>query len=252
MGWLGAGVLNDWFGEVTIVRCRITGNTALGGGAVYCERDTTIMDSVIADNTAARGGAIYVYSAWLHVRGCTLANNHSDEGGAITVSYSGVAIDNSILWNGGDELTIDENSTIATRYSDVQGGWPGAGNFDADPLFIDPAAGDYHLGLISPCLNAGDPAHEPAEGETDIDGESRSYYGRVDIGADEVHLGGMPGDVDRNGTVDVIDVMLVVGSLGLSQGEQGYNILILADLNGNGVVDVSDVIEVIDGFGEQY
>ncbi len=43
-------------------------------------------------------------------------------------------------------------------YSDIEGGWPGLGNIDADPLWVDPAAGDYSLLPGSPCIGAGDPS----------------------------------------------------------------------------------------------
>jgi hypothetical protein len=57
---------------------------------------------------------------------------------------------------------------------------------DADPLFVDPSSGDYHILPVSPCINAGNPDFVPAPGETDIDGEPRVMRGRVDMGADEV------------------------------------------------------------------
>ena len=58
------------------------------------------------------------------------------------------------------------------------------GNISQDPLFVDFANGDYHLKLMSPCINAGDPAGNYL-GFTDIDGQPRIVYGRSDIGADE-------------------------------------------------------------------
>ena len=45
----------------------------------------------------------------------------------------------------------------SSLYSDVQGGAAGEGNIDQDPLFLDPAAGDYHLDVCSPAIDAGDP-----------------------------------------------------------------------------------------------
>ena len=40
-------------------------------------------------------------------------------------------------------------------YSDIQGGYAGEGNIDADPLFVAPDDGDYHLSAGSPCIDAG-------------------------------------------------------------------------------------------------
>ncbi|MFH1715840.1 MAG: lamin tail domain-containing protein, partial [Planctomycetota bacterium] len=53
-------------------------------------------------------------------------------------------------------------SDIHIDYSDVFGEWwPGTGNLDADPMFVDPANHDYRLQATSPCIDAGDPAAEP-------------------------------------------------------------------------------------------
>ncbi|UCG50122.1 MAG: right-handed parallel beta-helix repeat-containing protein, partial [Phycisphaerales bacterium] len=78
-------------------------------------------------------------------------------------------------------------------YSDVQGGWSGEGNLDADPLFMnadgpDGVAGteddDLSLSITSPCIDAGsNDAVEP--GATDLDGNPRIVGGIVDMGAYE-------------------------------------------------------------------
>ena len=44
-----------------------------------------------------------------------------------------------------------------SAYSDIQGGFAGEGNIDADPLFLDAANGDYRLDICSPAIDAGDP-----------------------------------------------------------------------------------------------
>ena len=43
-------------------------------------------------------------------------------------------------------------------YSCLRGGYPGIGNIDASPLFVDISSRDYHLRAASPCIDAGDPA----------------------------------------------------------------------------------------------
>ena len=55
---------------------------------------------------------------------------------------------------GNCELELD---LAVASYSDVLGGYPGTGNFDADPLFVDASGGDDHLRAGSPCIDTGDP-----------------------------------------------------------------------------------------------
>jgi hypothetical protein len=56
-------------------------------------------------------------------------------------------------------LSVDALSTVTVRYSlaDTEA-LPGEGNLQADPRFVDPAAGDLRLQPDSPCIDAGDPA----------------------------------------------------------------------------------------------
>ena len=60
------------------------------------------------------------------------------------------------------DTLIDINCDIT--YSNVEGGFPGDGNIDSDPLFRDPVYKDFHLMSTdcgdpydSPCIDAGDP-----------------------------------------------------------------------------------------------
>jgi hypothetical protein len=64
------------------------------------------------------------------------------------------------------------------------------GNISADPLFVDPVNGNYHLQPLSPAIDVGDNT-APDLPDTDIDGEPRILDGDddgiavVDMGADE-------------------------------------------------------------------
>jgi len=104
-------------------------------------------------------------------------------------------ITNSIIYyNGSDYNGVQIESNFATvTYSDVQGNWPGEGNIDVDPLFADPANGDYHLksqagrwdpasqrwvqdDVTSPCIDKGDP-------NSSIGDEPQPNGGRINMGA---------------------------------------------------------------------
>jgi hypothetical protein len=80
-------------------------------------------------------------------------------------------VSNCLFWGNAPDQIVGE---ALVSHSDVQGGWQGGGNFDADPLFVDPDHGDYHLksevgrwdllsqswvkdNVTSPCIDAGDP-----------------------------------------------------------------------------------------------
>ncbi len=87
---------------------------------------------------------------------------------------------NNILWNNsGGGVNI---SGCLLTYSDVQGGAPGAGNLNANPLFVNASASNFHLQAGSPCRNVGDPSGAPS---LDFDGDARPMGTGIDIGADE-------------------------------------------------------------------
>jgi len=50
-----------------------------------------------------------------------------------------------------------------------------------------------------------------------------------------------PSDVDGNGSVDVSDILAIVGAWGTNDAS--------ADVNGDGIVNVSDLLEVVSSWG---
>jgi len=94
---------------------------------------------------------------------------------------------NCVLWNAdpaaGVQITGDDVTVV---YSDVQGGYPGDGNIDEDPLFVDAENGDFRLRPCSPCVEAGTLEGAP---EVDMDGIVRPQGQGVDMGAYEFPVG---------------------------------------------------------------
>ena len=195
----GGAISGDRF---TIERCTFVRNSAEAGGAIYCSMTATMVNCLFIHNTAEEaGGAIYFGIPGVTVTSCTFANNTAPAGSAlaclvtdvpyVTIPPPVATITNTILWDDGDEIHVTEHAEVNVTYSNIRGGWPGEGNIDVDPCFVelgrwdpngtpdDPqddfwVEGDYHLksqtgrwdpnsetwvqdDVTSPCIDAGDP-----------------------------------------------------------------------------------------------
>jgi hypothetical protein len=142
------GAISSAPNKIVISNSYIAKNSAKRGGAIYSESaPVRITNSVVSENTAAeQGGAIFLLGglhAGVIANSCTFVDNAAPTGRTIACRATGgtVAMTNSILWNGGHEIWSDGNFTITVTYSDVQGGWPGEGNINADPRFAELAEG---------------------------------------------------------------------------------------------------------------
>ena len=85
---------------------------------------------------------------------------------------------NCIFW--GDVPNEVVGSGANAEYSNVQGGFTGTGNIDADPLFVDPDGADNIAGNLDDDfrLQAGSPCIDAADGDAasafDLDGNARA------------------------------------------------------------------------------
>lgn len=171
----------------------IANNTHFGnGGGIYVENSAAqIGSNAIAGNAAFLGGGVCCIDCSPVMTGNTLTDNWAfTAGGALYCSNASPAIANSIFWGdsatSGPEIYVESGSPQIT-YSDVEGGWGGTGNIDADPLLANVPKGDFHLVWGSPCRNAGSNNAFGISSE-DFDRNPRVVDGTVDMGADEFHL----------------------------------------------------------------
>ena len=164
----GAAVRCSDGARVSLRGCRLSGNTALRGGAVAADSTSTVFLSLceLSGNIAERGGGVYCAdssSVWLS--SSTLACNSADEGSGVYLSDAFLSVSYSILaFGSGGEAVWSVDDSLNFRCNDIYGNgggdWVGSlegflgvdGNVSVDPLFCDPAAGDYSLGENSPCL----------------------------------------------------------------------------------------------------
>ncbi len=247
----GGGMFNYGFtynSNPILTNCTFSGNTAGSGGGVYNESGNfgnchpTFTNCTFIDNNSVQGSGMANYSdVWGYTRptitNCTFSGNHAVvAGGAIYNSieaeesgcYS--VLVNCILWgntatSGGNEIFNNGGSTPQISYSDIQGsGGSGVSswdtslgtdlgkNIDANPLFYNPANGDFRLTGSSPCLDVGDNTALPPDtfdldedgdttepipydfegGDRIMDGPDEDTDAEVDMGADEFPLSGGP------------------------------------------------------------
>jgi len=153
----------------------ITNNTILwnhsgnDGGGIWC-RDSSpvITNNLITRNyNSYTGGGIYCGNSSPTITNCTITENYTaDWGGGISCSgYGSPNITNCIFWNNTADFGLEiyyVTISPTVTYCNVKGGWPGIGNFNADPLFVKGPTGFLYLSQISagqlvdsPCIDAG-------------------------------------------------------------------------------------------------
>ncbi|MFH1690472.1 MAG: right-handed parallel beta-helix repeat-containing protein [Candidatus Eisenbacteria bacterium] len=168
----GGGIAVD--GWATLVRCAISGNTAVeSGGGAFVSGDATFVDCVFAGNSATGGAGGGVCAdgnpdgAVLLLDGCTLYGNSSPNAGALASCFpNSVTVTNSVLAfsdaGGAVECMLGSIPTVA--HCCVFGNAGGDSlcgdyhdNIFEDPIFCDAEGGDYMVHADSPCLPEGNP-----------------------------------------------------------------------------------------------
>jgi hypothetical protein len=145
----------------------ISGNEAQFnyGGGIYCEYYSSpdIVNNLIVRNISAYGAGVCCesYASPKLVNNTISKNAASISTGAFYCTAScSPTIRNSVLW---DNTFGEISGSPAVTYSNIMGGYSGAGNINQNPLFMRGPLGAYYLKQInagqpvnSPCIDAGD------------------------------------------------------------------------------------------------
>ena len=256
-------------GSPMVIDCRFHANVAMSsGGAVTTQAthgpgEPQFVNCTFTGNRAGDfggGGFNSTYDAMPTLINCTIAGNAAGQAGAVETFLSSPALINCVLWsNGPDQVHNGTNSATTLVYTNVQGGWPGTGNIDADPLFVDPDNGDFRLQAGSPCIDAGHNWAVAGITDTDLDGNPRFAADKidfdpgcgvpvvVDMGAYEFQGDPFPvkfGDINGDGVVGVTDFLDLLAAWGACVED-----CCLADLDIDGDVGITDFLLLLANWG---
>jgi hypothetical protein len=188
----GGGIFMGFERTTPIIKRNVIRENRASQGAGISMWDD--VDALIAQNliTGNHGEGIHSAAAASAIINNTIADNDSlQEGSGIFMfGYQGLQLINNIIVAKPGQVALRCNGTSPpnARFNNVfSGGAPAYagscsglagtnGNISADPLFIAPSQGDYHLHQISPSIDAGD-NQAPNLQDTDLDGGPRILDG---------------------------------------------------------------------------
>jgi thermitase len=286
----GGGIHNGK-GNQVITNCTFKGNLATydyGGGVCCWENSHARIENCQFKNNASwnvsRGGAIGCMGAYPLIKNCLFIDNLAMGdyygGGGIFVNHTNANIENCTFY--GNTTTVDGGAChfegnkdiyvsncifsnnypnqiykwmttgqVYVSYSDVENGYSGTGNINADPFFVAGPLGNYYLSQIaagqpadSPCVDAGSDmtvnlgmcaytTRTDEIGDTGIVDMGYHYY---------YHPGFGTGDLNGDAFVNFVDYAILSLNWQQLQDPCDSN---GGDINRDGQVDIYDLAQLV-------
>ncbi len=247
--------------NVVLADCEFVGNAArYQAGAVSADGPIVANRCIFAGNSGnstSGAGAILSGGEFVKLSNCTLVGNRGRANSVFCDHFlvNRIELNQCIIRDGPDPFAsrpygMYKTPEVLATYSNIEGGWPGRGNIDTDPCFVDAGCwdpngtpddakddvwvtGDYHLrsqaghwdrilddwvydDATSLCIDAGDP-NAPVGAEPFPNGgyiNMGAYGGTVE--ASRTYFGGpvcqvqMAGDINGDCKVDDLDTAILM------------------------------------------
>jgi hypothetical protein len=213
---LGSGLARSGNGT-TLSECAFVGNTGWGYVAYHPDEPRVAGASFLGNGLGGARLLQGVVSATdTHAERCVFANgdtlqistgagglhritNCSFDGAGVLAS-NGITLVTNTIFRNVTPAVAGTPVSLTFIHCNVQGGAPGEGNIDADPLWVNPSAGDYHLAPGSPCIDAGYPGSPADPDLTTVEMGAQPFSPWTSIGLGLVDLYGWP-DLAGQGTL---------------------------------------------------
>lgn len=181
----GGGMHNAKFSSPVLTNITFVNNSTAtnGGGMLNSESSPTLTNITFSGNSAGEfgGGLCNTFSSGPTLTNITITGNQAPHGSGVCNVGGSLTFVNGIIWGNtpAQEQVYNDHVTPDITYSDIEGGFPGAGNLNVDPHFgvFEDYGGltrVFTLLSSSPVIDQGSPSICPA---TDQLGLSRPVDG---------------------------------------------------------------------------
>jgi len=159
-GYYGSAVFDESNDDTQSIyeSCIFKDNSGYSSPAIFGTRNSLIKGCLFYGNSTTGDSEQKIIAnegGNPEIINCTFANNNGYAIGRNSTEIT--TIKNCISYGNYGFLVSYDAQYFEVTYSNIEGGYTGTGNIDADPLFVDASNYDFHLQEDSPCIDTGDP-----------------------------------------------------------------------------------------------